>query len=306
MSKYFDRKLKVGGRSLAKRICFIVGALLLSFVPMYVGRSRAALRPQGLSSSSAFMYDVVSIKPNKRGGMMFLTGSRDGLTATNATVQKLILEAYDLEENQIDLSGAPKWLISDHYDVDAKMDSATAEALHKLSDDQNNGERRSMLQALLTDRFKLTIHRGTKELPIYALVIAKNGPKLQEAKAGDTYPNGFKNADGVGKPGMMIFGRGQIPGKGLRLTALAQLLTEELDRTVVDKTGLTGKYDFTLKWTPDESQGAMFKGPESPPADISGPSIFTAIQEQLGLRVESKKGPVEILVVDHAERPSEN
>lgn len=106
----------------------------------------------------------------------------------------------------------------------------------------------------------------------------------------------------------MLFGRGEITGQGLRLTDLAQLLMKEkqLDRIVVDKTGLTGRYDFTLKWTPDESQGAMFKGAESPPADVSGPSIFTAIEEQLGLRLESRKGPVEILVVDHAERPSEN
>jgi uncharacterized protein (TIGR03435 family) len=107
---------------------------------------------------------------------------------------------------------------------------------------------------------------------------------------------------------------GSVTGQGIPIENLTRLLSRQLGRTVVDKTGLTGKYDFTVKWTPDESQGAMFKGPGSgppgsaskPPPDSSGPSIFTAIQEQLGLKLESQKGPVEILVIDHVEKPSEN
>jgi uncharacterized protein (TIGR03435 family) len=170
-----------------------------------------------------------------------------------------------------------------------------------------------MLQALLADRFKLSIHRETKELPVYALVAAKNGPKLQEAKADATYPNGIKGPDGVARGGMMRIGGGEVTGQGLPIANLTRMLSQQLGRTVIDKTGLTGKYDFTLQWTPDESQGPMFKGADGAPPggnpappESSGPSLFTAIQEQLGLKLESQKGPVEIIVIDHVEKPSQN
>ena len=221
--------------------------------------------------------------------MVRLMFTPDGLTATNGTVQMLIHAAYGVEDNQI--SGEPSWLNSDRYDIEAKMDSATVEALHKLNEDQGRLERQRMLQALLADRFKLAIHRETKELAVYALVVAKNGPKLQEARPGDTYPNGIKGPDGVARAGFMRMGRGELTGQGLPMSSLVRLLTQQLGRTVADKTDLTGKYDFTLKWTPDENEGAMLKRPDTgqpgavsaPPTDSSGPSIFTALQEQLGL-----------------------
>jgi uncharacterized protein (TIGR03435 family) len=222
----------------------------------------------------------------------------------------LIRTAYGIEENQI--SGGPSWLKSEHYDVDAKMDSATADALHKLAEDQRRVATQHMLQALLADRFKLAVHHDSKELSIYALVVAKSGPKLQQAKPGDTYPNGIKGPDGIGRGGVMRMGRGQLTGQALPMSALARLLTGQLGRTVVDKTGLQGDYDFTLQWTPDESEGASFRGPDTgpqgsaPSADSSGPSLFTALQEQLGLKLESQNGPVETYVIDHAEKPSEN
>lgn len=287
-------------------------ALPIVFGLLYATQSRAESQDQKTAANDP-VYDVASIKPNKSGtDMVRLMFSPDGLTATNGTVQMLIHAAYGVEDNQI--SGEPGWLNSDHYDIEAKMDSATADALHKLSEDQRRLERQRMLQALLADRFKLAIHRETKELPVYALVVAKNGPKLQEAKPGDTYPNGIKGPDGVARAGFMRMGRGELTGQGLPMSSLVRLLTQQLGRTVMDKTDLTGKYDFTLKWTPDESQGAMLKGPDggqpgaasAPPPDSSGPSIFTALQEQLGLKLESQKGQVEILVIDHVEKPSEN
>ncbi len=166
----------------------------------------------------------------------------------------------------------------------------------------------------------MTVHRETKELPVYALVIAKNGPKLHEAKPGDTYANGIKGPDG-GPTGTGIMrvkmgagGTSELVGQGLPIESLVRLLSGQLHRTVLDKTGMKGIYDIMLQWTPDESHGAMFKGAEggqlgtdsAPSPESSGPSIFTAIQEQLGLKLESQKGPVEILVIDHVERPSEN
>lgn len=290
-----------------------VVATPLVFGLLHAPLSRAQSPAQNANHS--YEYEVATIKPDKANdNRIMLMGSPDGFTAKNATIQMLVRSAYGVEDNQI--LGAPSWLNADHYDIDAKMDSSTADELKKLSEDQRQPIRQQMMQALLADRLKLAIHHETKELPIYALVVAKNGSKLQEAKEGDTYPNGMKGADGKSHAGMMRMVRGEVTGQGLEIKALVRLLTQQLSRTVVDKTGLTGKYDFTLKWTPDESQGAMFKGPgggpppggsdNAPPPDSSGPSLFTAIQEQLGLKLESQKGPVDMIVIDHVERPSEN
>jgi uncharacterized protein (TIGR03435 family) len=169
-----------------------------------------------------------------------------------------------------------------------------------------------MLQPLLAERFKLKAHTETKQLPVYELIVAKGGPKLKEATPGDTYANGFKGPDGVGRGGMMRMGRGQLTGQGVPITTLTNLLSQQLQRTVVDKTGLTGKYDLELNWTPEQGEGGLgpppgAASPQAEPApDATGPSIFTALQEQLGLKLQSTKGPVETLVIDHAEMPSEN
>ena len=194
------------------------------------------------------------------------------------------------------------------------MDQATADKLRKLGEPpQAEPVRQHMLQVLLVDRFKLAVHRETKELPIYSLVVAKGGSKLHEAKPGDTYPNGIKGPDGRPVPRgshFMRMGRGELTAQGIGMDDIAHLLTRQTGRTVVDNTGLKGNYDFTLHWTPDQiaptPNGPGSGGPDSSTSSESGPSIFTAIQEQLGLKLESQKGPVEILVVDHVERPSEN
>jgi uncharacterized protein (TIGR03435 family) len=194
------------------------------------------------------------------------------------------------------------------------MGKSVADELYKLSPDQRTLERQRMLQAVLADRFKLSLHRESKDLPEYMLVIAKNGSKLQESKAGDIYPNGITGPDGLPLgPHMMRMGGGQLTGQALSMADLVRLLSQRLGRTVLDKTGLTANYDFTLQWTPDESQAPMLKGTEggqqgtdsAPSPKSSGPSIFTAIQDQLGLKLEFQKVPMEILVIDHAEMPSE-
>lgn len=298
-----------------KKLMLSAAGLLAVLAPVVMGALNATqgqADSQTPDASHSYEYEVASIKPNNSGtNMVRLMFSPDGLSATNGTLQMFINAAYKIDDNQI--SGGPSWLKSDHYDIEAKMDSATADALHKLSEDQARLERQRMLQGLLADRFKLTIHRETRELPIYALVIAKNGPKFQEAKPGDTYPNGIKGPDGRTAAGMIFMnGRGSVTGQGIPISDLVRFLSRQLGRKVEDKTGLTGKYDLTLQWTPDENQGAMFKGPEPqgsaspPPPDSSGPSIFTALEEKLGLKLESQKGPVEILIIDHAEKPSEN
>ena len=143
------------------------------------------------------------------------------------------------------------------------------------------------------------------------MVVTKNGPKLHQAKPGDTYPNGFKSPDDR-TVGLITLGNGgPVKAQGVPLATLAHFLSSQLGRTVVDRTGLVGNYDFILRWVPDQST-PMFKREADVPdndlhqLDSSGPSIFAALQEQLGLKLESQKGPVKILVIDHVEKPSDN
>lgn len=210
----------------------------------------------------------------------------DGLSIAGATLWQLIFSAYNVpgissigRDDQI--SGLPGWARSDTYDIEAKMDEETLSVLQKLPSKEQTWQRQFMQQALLADRFKLQIRRETKEMPVYALVVAKGGLKLKESRV-------------IVK--MWSAGGGRITIKAGRTDDLVIGLTSDVDRAVVNKTGLTGKYDIDLKWTTDDRQG-------TPDA---GPSIFTALEEQLGLKLMPTKGPVDVLVVDHVERPSEN
>jgi uncharacterized protein (TIGR03435 family) len=265
-------------------------------------------------------FEVVSIKQNKNASGMVrfgLWGER--FMATGRTLQGLIQESFEIEEDQ--LAGGPHWVKSESYDVEAKVDHSVAEHLHQLSFDQRMVQYHRMLRTVLADRCKLTFHWETKELPVYALmVVKKKGSQISEAKPGNNYPNGIKDLTGQGHGDVMRIGRGFLQGQGVSIgnghspewhsASLVHLLSWQLGRPVIDKTGLTAKYDFTLQWTPDQSaptfSGPGGGGPDSSTSSESGPSIFTAIQEQLGLKLESQKGAVEILVIDHVERPSEN
>jgi uncharacterized protein (TIGR03435 family) len=149
-----------------------------------------------------------------------------------------------------------------------------------------------MMQSLLAERFKLAIHRESKELPVFALVAAKGGSKLK--------PAGDPKAD----DGDFTWGRGRIRGMAVTLPEIAEMLSGDLKRTVLDRTGIAGRYDFTLEYAPEIIEPAV--NPNEKTADPNGPSIFTALQEQLGLRLEASKGPVQILVIDHVEKPTEN
>jgi uncharacterized protein (TIGR03435 family) len=262
---------------------------------------------QGTAASPPdYKFEVASIKPTKSTALV-VGGSApdDGYIRTNIPLIEFIREAYGLlpepEEDDGRISGAPNWLEKEKYDIEARMDSSVADALKKLSPPDRRIARQHMLQALLADRFNLIIHREYKDVPVYMLVVAKNGSKLHEAKPGDTYANGIKSPDGtLGGPGRLIFGvvrgQGQVTGQGVTLARFVVALTDELGRPVLDKTGLTGIYDIALKWNQDDDSHQ----------ESGGPSLFTAIQEQLGLKVESGKGPIEIIVIDHIERPSGN
>lgn len=270
------------------------------------------------ATSLKFEYEVASIKPtgpeSSNGVMSGMTYPADGFTVRGYTLRSLIQSALGVQNYQ--LSGAPAWLISEKYDIDAKMDSSVVDALQKLTPKDQFSARQQMLLALFADRLKLTFHRETKELPIYSLVIAKSGAKLQEAKPGDTLTDGSRGragrgrADGLGTT--IKVGSETLRAQSVPLTELVQALASYLGRAVVDNTGLTGNYNFTLQWTTDDAQmqapsGAAASGtPTTSSADPTAAFLFTAIQQQLGLKLESGKGPVEVFVIDHVERPSGN
>jgi bla regulator protein BlaR1 len=259
-------------------------------------------------------FEVASIKPAApdQRGTFIRPGANGGININNMGLKELITFAWRIQPYQI--SGAPSWIESAHYDI-----SATGN--HKPKPD----ELPLMIQALLADRFQLKVHHETKELPIYALVLAnkdgKLGPQLKESKEGSCTPFDPTKPPPPFEPGKppamgcggMFMGPARLDAKSVDLAMLTPSLARMLGRTVVDKTGLTGKFDFQLQWTPDQAQlqamappGGLPPGMPVPQFDANGPSIFTALQEQLGLKLESQKGPVDILVIDHLERPSEN
>jgi uncharacterized protein (TIGR03435 family) len=209
----------------------------------------------------------------------------------------LIHEAYGIFHDYR-YTGAPEWLNSEKYDIEAKMDGSVADAFNKLGRDQRTLVFHQMLQTLLADRLKLETHRETKELPVYLLVVGKSGAKLPDAKPDPDGSNHAHWGDRMNWPVVSMIGFQATPGD------LAGRLSGILGREVLDKTGLAGKYDFTLEYVPDGAQTRVSDG-EGPPAP-TGVSIFTALQEQLGLKLESGKGPVEIIVIGHVERPSGN
>jgi len=255
-----------------------------------------------------FRYDVVSVKPNKIGNDSPVRITPDGLIEVNVGLRGLIRQAFGIEVFQ--LSGEPTWFKSERYDVEAKMDESVADVLQKLSPDENKLARQKMLQALLADRFGLVIHHEQRDFPVYTLVIAKNGPKLQEAKPGDTYENGIKYPNGPGGAGatqMYMSMKGQLQteefkGQAMSLGALCQSLGRILDRPVLDKTGLVGRYDVTLEFDVE------VRGPAAADAlpDPGAVSLFAALPAQLGLKLESGKAPFDVIVIDHIERPTAN
>ena len=318
MTQRIVRKLDPGRKLLlsAAGIAAVAGPIVIGL--MNAPGSRAQSQADAASKPA---FEVASIKPDKSGSgqVMFRMAPGGRFVANNITVKLLIEQAYGLKDSQI--SGGPSWINSDRYDIEAKPDESSVDKMQKLSQDERTKQLEAMMQSLLADRFKLTLRHETKELPIYVLSVAKNGPKLQQAK--DTpLPPELPNPEGPNGPAprgprFMMSDRGELTVNDAPVSMLADMLSRQLGRLVVDKTGLKGKFDFTLKWTPDENQTQAFMGaagagdprPPSdaaPPPSASGPSLFTALQEQLGLKLESQKGPVETLVIDNVEKPSEN
>jgi uncharacterized protein (TIGR03435 family) len=250
-------------------------------------------------------FETASVKLSNGEGpasLGFLSGGL--LRATNITARELIRTAYRLQGFQI--VGGPSWITSDKFDLMAK---AAGNPVPSPGDPPGPPQAMFlMLRSLLAERFKVTVHRETRDLPVYAIVMARmdarRGPQLRPA-AFDCSSIDVRNAP----PPPDVFcgirsGADSLTGKGATMGQLALNLSPRVDRIVLDRTGLTGTFDLDLAWTPVASADAASNG-TSPLADM-GASLFTAMQEQLGLRLESTKGPVDVLVIDHVERPTED
>lgn len=285
------------------KLLLTVAAVTVLTIPIVFCIARAdsikSQSPPAALNLSDFKFDVVSVKPNKAYGENFgYKDVPDGISLTHYSLHMLIKDAFGIYEDYR-YSGAPRWIDVDRYDIEARVDNSTADQLQKLRRADRILVDQHMLQALLVERFGLKIHRETKEFPVYFLVVAKSGPKLQESKPTPDDPNTPTNATwgGTVRGPLTISTARRVPTE-----ELARVLSKSIGRMVLDKTELTGKYDFTLQYVPE--QIAVTTTVDA--SDSSDTSIFKALQDQLGLKLESGKGPVEIIVIDHIERASVN
>lgn len=301
-----------------------MATIAISLAPLAMGPAtalRAAAVSRQAANAAGYEFEVASIKPsdpNARGGSFIdMPGGakiEGNFESRNMPLMLVIRTAYGLPMKGADgrIVGEPSWLYSERYDIEAKFDDVTVEALNKLTPDERKVAVRGMIFRLLADRCKFAIHTETKEMPIYTLVIAKGGSKLRENNPDATE----ESADGKNAGSLRMTGRGgPLVGIAVPISTLVTTLSAMTGRTIIDQTGLAGKYDFKLQWSPEDEMGAggvlkeearSSTGPSAPAADSSFPPLLAAIQEQLGLKLESGKGPVDIVVIDHIERPSAN
>jgi uncharacterized protein (TIGR03435 family) len=282
---------------------------LLPLAAALVATLHGAQTPGGPS------FEVASVKPNKSGDGRIMLGMQPGgrFTATNVSLRALIRQAYQLQDFQI--VGAPDWINDERFDIVAKAEGDIAPVQPGTV-----GPMQMMLRNLLAERFKLVTHQESRELPIYALVLARSdgrlGSQLNASKVDCVARVAAGRGRGMPPPGPpppgqrlecgLRIGPGTMAMGGFPLQEFARTLSQFVQRVVVDKTGLTGPYDLDLTWTPDQRpQGVPPPGaPPLPPIDPDGPSIFTAIQEQLGLKLDAQRGPVDVQVVDSVDRPT--
>ena len=269
-----------------------------------------ALLGTGLHAApAAKVFEVSTVKPNTTNDnrVMLRIPPGGNFTATGVTLKLLLAEAYGVRDFQI--TGGPNWIDTDRWDIVAKAEGVVGQIPIE--------ELRPMLRKLIEERFHLKVNVEQKETSVYALVVGKNGAKLRPTEVQPAPPQAAESGPPQdlkkGPQGPMLrFGRGEIIAKKITVKMLAQPLGQMLGRPVIDKTELTGEYDFDIKFTPEPGQGAFLPGgpppgPEAaPPGDATGPSIFTALQEQLGLRLDSQKAPVETIVIEHVDKPTEN
>jgi uncharacterized protein (TIGR03435 family) len=296
--------------NLGKKLLLAGAGMLAMGTPIAIGILNAPPVHAQSEAPKTHAFEVASVKPNTspdfRGGMQYLPGGR--LKATNVPVYWLIAEAYNVSPQSVRLSGGPNWIRSERYDVEA---TARAGAIPQgLSVKAREDKMKLMLQTLLADRFRLTMRRETKELPVYVVVVAKNGPKLQRAKIEEKDCPDNPTMEGIHchsiNGGM---GRG-LHGKAVEVSDIVTFVENWSDRPMVDQTGLEGLFEVESDgWAPMRPRplapGAEPTTEDIAMADPTRPTLFM-IFERLGLKMEPQRAPVDVFVIDHVEKPSEN
>jgi uncharacterized protein (TIGR03435 family) len=292
---------------IVKSLSLIVLGMVVVALPIF-SQAPVEVRPS---------FEVASIKPSDPGqrGSSIMNQPGGRVVIRGMPLRALVTFAYRVRDFQI--SGGPGWMGTDQWDIEARAEEGSVPRLTGLPDPNRPDPIAIRLQSLMEDRFQLKMHRDFRELPIYELSIAKGGSKVKLAADQSSYRPPERDAappsmpSGGGMPRFSMWtGRGTLEAVAMEFTNIVQALSSTLGRTVVDKTGLKGLYDLKLQWTPDAppTGGAPAAIGAEPPSviDPNGPSIFTAVQEQLGLRLESTKGPVDVLVIDNVQKPTEN
>lgn len=302
----------------ARAMAIVVAAAVL--VAAVAPLRAAARNPQTPASQPASVpaFDVVSIKENKSGEQAQRSQRQPGrIVITNFALRALILNFFGLQPQQ--LAGGPDWIDTARYDITAQFSGD-----FPLTEPGTIGPLQLMMQRLLAERFRLAVHTETRDLPIYVLTMARSdrtlGPKLRPAatdceavmnamlkavrEGGGPPPAAPQLPDGRPACGMRFGPGNRLTAGGTSMAALARSMSNQAGRIIVDKTGLTGGFDFELEFTPDPA--AAGGQPPAAGSDVNAPSLFTALEEQLGLKLQPQRGPVEVLVIDRVERPTEN
>jgi uncharacterized protein (TIGR03435 family) len=282
----FEGKLALDGNSIAGMLTEGQASLPLTLVRASKETAWALPTPRSMAADAPTVFEVATVKPAAPPpfpGFQLFTVRGPEVLAINTTTAALIRFAYGVQTRQV--SGGPSWIENDRFDVTGRPQ---AEGV------PNNEQMRGLIKSLLVDRFKLAVHTEKRDLPAYLLTVGKQGHKLTQNTSN---PNGLAST--------VRTGLGVISATNANMGHFAALLQSSvLDRPVVDRTGLPGRFDFMLNWTPDQSPSSA--APTTPPDPNAPPGFFTAIQEQLGLRIESQTAPVDVIVIDRIERPSDN
>lgn len=280
----------MGNAGLRTKFFFLMAAWIAVLAP--AGFAQLAATASQATDAPAF--EVATIKPsNPEARSSGFWINDDNIQLTHIPLTVLLQFAYNLSSGSVDqIIGGPEWISSTKFDINAKEDAQLAKRIGNLPRQEQNATLRQMVQALLADRFQLKVHHETRDLRVVALTVAKGGPRLTETKpdANNGLWSGLRSETG------------KIVGHGASIKMLVDSLSPKPEvggRLMVDDTGLSGKYDFELTWSP-EALGTQAEN------DAGGPSLFAALQEQLGLKVEQKKSPVDCIVIDHIEMPSGN
>jgi len=262
--------------------------------------------PAGAVDAAMPTFDVVSIKPYGPSTLRISIHTKpDGVAVSGMPMHMILREAFGVTNDR--LLGEPAWVATSRYDVDAKVTPEDAPKFKPLTDQQQW----QMLLPVLEDRCALKFHHETRELAVYTLVVAKGGPKMQVSKPADPSANSAPGQN-PSSAGMSVSEKEfTMTGRGASMASIVRWISMQLGSTVIDKTGLTENYDYTLSFVPDDSMKAGILPPggnsgSALPPDAESPSIFAALPEQLGLKLVAQKEPVDVIVIDHMDQPTAN